>query len=198
MPTTSPTRIALVLGHPDPAGGHFCNALAAAYAEGARSRGREIRILDIAAIGLPPLLNKADFEGGNPGEAVRQAQDTLRWAEHIVVIHPLWLGMLPAALKTFFEQVLRPEFGFGRAASGRLVPLLRGRSAHIVVTMGMPALFYRWYFGAHGSKALRRNILGFCGLSPIRETQIGNVEAAAGRRRLQWLERMRQVGAEGR
>jgi hypothetical protein len=36
--------------------------------------------------------------------------------------------------------------------------------------MGMPALVYRRYFRAHSLKALERNIQGFVGFGPIRET----------------------------
>lgn len=197
MPSTSPTRIALLLGRPDPAGGHFCNALASSYQDGARAGGRDVRVLDIASDALPPLRSKAEFESPDTPPAVRAAQDTLRWAEHIVIIHPLWLGMMPAALKAYLEQVLRPRFGFGYSSSGRTIPLLRGRSAHVVVTMGMPAPFYGWFFGAHGSKVLQRSILGICGVGPITETRIGNIESTDGRQRLQWLERLRRFGREG-
>ncbi len=51
--------------------------------------------------------------------------------------------------------------------------LLAGKSACVVITMGMPAFIYRWYFGAHGLKNLKRNILGFCGVGPIKDTLIG-------------------------
>jgi putative NADPH-quinone reductase len=44
--------------------------------------------------------------------------------------------------------------------------LLKGKSARIVVTMGMPTLFYRWYFRVHSLKNLERNILAFCGIRP--------------------------------
>jgi putative NADPH-quinone reductase len=50
---------------------------------------------------------------------------------------------------------------------------LKGRSARVVVTMGMPSLFYKWFFRAHSLKALKRNILGFVGIAPIRQTVIG-------------------------
>lgn len=40
-----------------------------------------------------------------------------------------------------------------------------GRAAHVVVTMGMPALVYRWYFRAYIVKALERNILAALGRS---------------------------------
>ena len=62
---------------------------------------------------------------------------------------PLWLGSLPALLKAFLEQVLRPGFAFdtGKAFSGRL----KGRSARVIVTMGMPAWVYRLWFHARGT-----------------------------------------------
>jgi putative NADPH-quinone reductase len=88
-------------------------------------------------------LAKAYEKGAvEAGHEVRVA-----WADHLVIIYPLWLGSMPGMLKSFFEQLLRPGFAFAPAA-GRGMPrkLLKGRSARIIVTMGMPALFYRWYF----------------------------------------------------
>lgn len=61
---------------------------------------------------------------------------------------------MPALLKGFLEQALRPDFAFAHAKEGRgWSPRLGGRSARIVVTMGMPALAYRWWFGAHSRRA---------------------------------------------
>ncbi len=65
-------------------------------------------------------------------------------------------------------------------------------------TMGMPALFYRWYFGAYSLKSLERNILGFSGIGPIKESLIGMVEGKDGERRAQWLKTMRSLGQAGR
>ena len=70
-------------------------------------------------------------------------------------------------------------------------------SARIVVTMGMPALVYRWYFGAHGLKSLERSILGFCGIGPCRESLFGMVETASPAKRARWIAGMRKFGAAG-
>jgi len=78
------------------------------------------------------------------------------------------------------------------------VKLLKGRSARIVVTMGMPALVYRWYFRAHSLKALERNILGFVGIAPVHETLIGMVEGMDDVQRAQWLRRFEAMGREAR
>lgn len=74
---------------------------------------------------------------------------------------------------------------------------MKGKTARIVVTMGMPALVYRWYFGAHGLKSLERSILGFCGIGSIKESLIGMVEAPDGAKREKWLEKMRAFGRAG-
>jgi putative NADPH-quinone reductase len=75
---------------------------------------------------------------------------------------------------------------------------LRGKTARIVVTMGMPAAVYRWYFGAHSLKSLRRNVLSFVGIRPVRATLIGLVEASSAKRRSGWLAKLRQLGAAAR
>lgn len=189
-------RIAIIQGHPDPAGGHFCSALAAAYEDGARTAGHEIRRIEVARLDFPLLRSQAEFERGSPPAAIAEAQETLRWADHWVLVWPLWLGTMPALLKAFLEQVGRPGFAF---RYGGRVPekLLRGRSARIVVTMGMPAPVFRWWFGAHGLRALERNILAFIGIGPIRETLIGGIGAMDAAKAGRWLDRMRSLGGDG-
>ena len=59
------------------------------------------------------------------------------WADHLVIIYPLWLG------------------GGGKCWQ----KLLTKKSARIVVTMGMPAFIYQWYFGAHSLKNIESDII---------------------------------------
>jgi putative NADPH-quinone reductase len=189
-------RIALVQGHPDPKGGHYCHALAEAYAQAAKDVGHEVRVIDVAALQFDLLVNSREWESESPPAAIRAAQETLAWGEHLVIVFPLWLGDMPARLKGFFEQALRPGFAIGRAASGRMwQKLLKGRSARIIVTMGMPAFFYRIYYRAHSVKSLQRNVLEFCGVSPVRASLIGTIDAA-GSREL-WLAKVQALGRKG-
>ena len=85
-------------------------------------------------------------------------------------------------------------YGGGGFPKGKLA----GRSARIVVTMGMPALAYRWWFGAHSLKNLERNILKFCGIKPIRSTLYGMVDQASDGKRQKWLTEMRELGQRAR
>jgi len=104
------SKVAIINGHPDPALNRFCHAFAASYLEGARESGIEVRVIDVAKMDFPVLRTREDFENGVPVNSVRGAQDVIRWAEHLVIIYPLWLGTMPALLKAFMEQVFRPDF----------------------------------------------------------------------------------------
>jgi putative NADPH-quinone reductase len=190
-----PKHVAVILGHPDPRGGHFGNALAEAYAQGAAERGHEVRMIDVSRLEFPLLRTKEEFEGAPPPESIRQAQSAIEWAQHLVFIFPLWLGTMPALLKGFLEQVFRPGFAMGsKGYAGSIRRPLAGKTARLVVTMGMPAVIYRWYFRAHGLKSLERSVLRFCGIGPVKESLIGGIESPDGTKRAKWLLRMRELG----
>lgn len=188
-------QVVILDGHPDPAAERLCHALADAYAEGAESAGHAAEVVRVAELEIEFLRSADEFNNREPDPAVQRVQQSIESASHIVLIYPLWLGTMPAMLKALLEQVLRPGFAFGdegREAkwSGRL----NGRSARVVVTMGMPAFFYRWYFRAHSLKSLERNILKFCGIKPVRETLFGMVESTSNTKRRRWLETMNELG----
>ena len=62
----------------------------------------------------------------------------------------------------------------------------------------MPALLYRWYFGAHGLKNLERSILGFVGIKPVRTTLIGLVDSIDAEKRQRWLRKVEMLGQRAR
>lgn len=192
-------RITIIQGHPDPAGNRLCHQLADCYAAGAAAAGHEVRRIEVAMLEFPLLRTAHEFETGAPPADIEAAQDGIRWAEHVVIIFPLWLGSLPALLKGFLEQTFRPGFAVEQKAEGWPRKLLAGRSARIIATMGMPAFVYRWYFGAHGLRSLERNILSFSGFRPVRRSLIGMVGTLdQTHKRERWLEHMKALGREGR
>ncbi len=191
-------RILILQGHPDATHPHFCHALADACAAGAEAAGHAVRRLDIGTLDFPLLRSKAAWDDGALPAGLAAAQADIAWCEHLVLLFPLWLGGMPALVKGFLEQVARPGFAMSRPGEGGLPKkLLAGRSARVVVTMGMPALVYRWYFRAHSLKALERNILGFVGFAPIHETLVGTVEGLSDKQREAWLGKLRRLGREG-
>ena len=188
--------VLIIQGHPDSNGKHFCHALAAAYAAGAKREGHQVHVLEVARLNFDLLRSQEAFRGAPESEDIRAAQRAIKSADHIVFCFPLWLGTLPALLKGFLEQVFREGFAMRTQASGRgWLRLLKGKSARVVVTMGMPAFFYRWYFGAHGLKCLEQSILKFSGVRPVRTSLIGLVESRGAQYRGRWLIDMERLGA---
>lgn len=193
------TRVAVIDGHPDSAGGHFCNALAEAYASAATASGHEVRRIAVAELEFPLLRSQAEYRDGALPKGLERAQADLLWASHVLIVYPLWAGTMPALLKGFIEQVIRPELYERQSASGEAWRRpLRGKSARVIVTMGMPALLYRWYFGAHGLKNLERNILGFVGIKPVKTTLIGLVDSMSADKRQRWLQKVERLGRGAR
>lgn len=186
-------KIVVINGHPDPASARFAAALADAYARGASNAGHMLRRIDVGALDFPLVRSRAEFEDDVPSPVIAGAQTAIAWADHLVIIFPLWLGGAPAVLKAFLEQVFRYGFALrtGNAAVGGL---LKGRSARVIVTMGMPAPVFRWVFGAAGLRALERGVLWISGISPVRRSILGMVEGKPARREA-WLRAMTRLGA---
>ncbi|MBI1396728.1 MAG: flavodoxin family protein [Betaproteobacteria bacterium] len=191
-------RIVMIQGHPDANDRHLCHALARTYAGAAVTAGHEVREIAVGKLEFPLLRSKADWEHGALPASLGDAQQAIGWAEHIVLFFPLWLGDMPALLKGFLEQVARPGFAFHTSGGNPLADkALRGRSARVVVTMGMPAALYRFYFRAHSVKSLERNVLGFVGIAPVRETLIGLVDNLDEKGRERWIVKLAALGRAG-
>ena len=169
-------NILIIDGHPDASRERLVHALVDQYASAAEAAGHTVRVVRLCELTFPWLRSAADFAGSPPPEIAEQ-QERVRWAHHVTIFYPLWLGSMPALLKAFLEQVMRPGFAFAYP-KGKGLPkkLLAGKSARIVVTMGMPSLFYQLYYRSHSVRSLARNILGFVGFKPVRVTLFGNVE----------------------
>ncbi len=189
------SKIVVIQGHPDPAGNRLCHALANAYIEGAKSAHHDVELVDVGRLNFPLLRSQAEWQHGADGtpEGVRDAQSACVDADHLVLIYPLWLGTMPALLKAFLEQAFRPGIALSYG-DGFPIPLFKGKSARVIITMGMPALAYRWYFFAHSLRNLERNILGFVGIRPIRSTLFGSVESVTNEQRQRWFETMNTLG----
>lgn len=191
-----PRSVLVIRAHPSPPGGHFCDALVEAYKAGAAGAGHRVEVLDLATLDIPFLRLAQDWKAASPSADIRMAQERIAAAEHLVFIYPLWLGDMPALLKAFLEQVSCAGFVMSADDEGRWKQGLKGKSARIIVTMGMPAFIYRFWFCAHSLKSFKRNILGFAGVSPVGTSVIGSVDKGDEHRR-SWIAKIRALGEKG-
>ncbi len=113
-------RIVIIDGHPDGRPERYVHALARAYREGAEAAGHEVADIEVAKLIFPLLRKREDFEEGIPPAVIRRSQDAIKRADHLLIVYPLWLGSMPAALKAFFEQAFRPGFAFAAGGANRM------------------------------------------------------------------------------
>lgn len=192
-PSHSCPRILLILGHPS--GDSLCAGLADAYAQGARDGGAEVRLLHLGELDFDPLLHSG-YRKPQPLEPdLQRAQADILWASHLAWVYPTWWGGLPALLKGFIDRVFLPGFAFRYRQGSRLWDrLLAGRSAELLVSMDSPPWYYRWLTRMPGHHQMRRAILEFSGIRPVRLHSIGPVLGADAARRQQWLRQAQALG----
>lgn len=187
-------RICLINAHPDPSAERFCHALADAYQAGAESGGHAVRRVNAGAIEYGFLSSAAEFEHGPDGE-LAEVREAIAWCDHLLLIYPLWLGSLPAKAKALLEHVARGGFLVDVAQDDEWpAKKMKGKSARLIVTMGMPGFAYRLFLRSHSVRALESGILAMAGFKPVRDTVFGLIEGGAKRRALM-LEKTRALGA---
>lgn len=187
--------ITVFLGHPNP-GPSYCRALAERYKKDAEAAGHRVILFDAATEEVPFLRSQEEFVKGDVPEPAGRLQQAIKASDHLVLVFPIWMGTLPALTKGVMEQTFREGFAFDTSNPKSLPKqLMKGKSARIIMTMGMPAFMYRLYFHAHGLKNLERNLLGFSGFGPIRTSLIGSVSASTDQYREKWLARVGRLGA---
>ncbi len=186
-------HVLIIQGHPDATKQHFCHAIASAYKNGARNRNCSVKTINVARLDFPILHTQEEFETGTLIDDIKNAQNDIHWADHIVIIYPLWLGTMPALLKGFFEQTFRYGFIISNEAKKMPKKLLKGKSARVIITMGMAAFIYKWFFRAHSLKILQRNILGILSIKPVKHCMIGTVDSS-GVKREKWLKKIQALG----
>ena len=187
------SKIAIVVGNP--MRDSYCEALGKAYKRGAESGGHEAKLFMLARMHFDAILREG-YRREQPLEPdLVAAREALHASDHLVFVFPLWCGDMPAILKGFIERVLQPDLLAIQGSHDRASwSILKGKTAHIIMTMGMPGWFYRWYFGAHALKLLRRNVLHLIGVWPVRSTVYGMIEAVGDGKRKQWLREVEALG----
>lgn len=186
-------KILLIQGHPDKES--YCHALAKAYQKGAKEAGAEVRLIRAGELDFNPNLSFGYRQRTELEPCLRQAQEDISWAEHIVMVYPVWWGSVPAVLKGFIDRVFLPGFAFQkRPGSLWWDKLLKGRTARIISTMDQPAWYYRLVYKRPSNNAIKKLTLEFCGIKPVKVTNIGPIKNSKEGFRKKWLEKVEAMG----
>jgi len=82
--------------------------------------------------------------------------------KRLIIIYPIWWGVMPAILKGFFDRTLTVGFAF--KYKGKIPKGLLKNKAIVFQTMGGPRFLIR-LMGNRPKKNISKDILGFCGIS---------------------------------
>lgn len=186
-------KILLINGHPNPKS--FNHALAAAYQKGAEQSGAAFKLINIGELDFTPNLRYGYQQRTELEPDLLAAWEAIQWADHLVWVHPVWWGGLPAITKGFLDRLFLPGFAFQyREGSLWWDKLLKGKTARIITTMDQPGWFYRLYYGRPSINQLKRTTLQFVGISPVKVSIFGPIKTSTASHRERWLQRAQELG----
>lgn len=188
-------KILIINGHPNKESFNF--GIAEAYKKGVLSTGTEIKEIIIANLDFNPNLQFGYQKRTELEPDLLEAWEKIQWADHLVWIHPVWWGGLPAITKGFIDRLFLPGFAFQyRENSHFWDKLLKGKTAHIITTLDQPGFFYRLVFHRPSVNQLKRSVLKFCGISPVKVSYIGIVRGSNPEMRKKWLQKVENWGKQ--
>ncbi|WP_411822378.1 NAD(P)H-dependent oxidoreductase [Leptospira sp. 'Mane'] len=189
-------KILIIQGHPDSESFNF--ALAESYKKGAKEAGYDVQEIILRNLKFNPVLDYGYRKRTELEPDFLDSQKKILWADHIVWIYPVWWGSVPALLKGFLDRVLLPGFAFKkREGSVWWDKLLKGRSARIISTMDQPPWYYWLVYGEPSNRMMKRTVMEFCGITPVRLTSIGPIRLSKDKFRKKWIGKMETLGKKG-
>ncbi len=186
-------NILIIHGHP--VRETFIDCLKDSYAMAAEAAGAKIKELVLRDLNYEVNF-KEGYRGNQELEAdLVHAQELISWADHLVFFYPNWWATYPALLKGFIDRTFLPGFAFKYRNNSKLPEqLLRGKTARLVVTMDTPVWYYYLVQKAPGHHSMRKGILEFCGVQPVRISSLGPMRGSTEKQRNKWVQQMRKLG----
>lgn len=186
-------KITIINGHPHPHSFNF--AIAEAYREGAEKSGASVQEVVISKLQFNPNLEFGYQKRMELEPDLIKAWEMIQWADHLVWIHPVWWGGLPAIMKGFIDRLFLPGMAFRyRENSVWWDRLLKGKTAHIITTLDQPGWYYRLAYGRPSVNQLKKSTLKFCGVDPVKVSYIGIIRTSDDKQRKGWLQKIRKFG----
>ena len=186
-------KIVIINGHPNKES--FCFELAKQYKKGAGFSGAECNLINLTDLNFSPILKYGYHKRTELEPDLVHIQNEILQANHLVFVYPIWWGTPPALLKGFIERVFLPEFAFKyRKNSLHWDKLLTGKTARLIVTMDTPKWYYRFVYKRPGHNAMKKGVLQFCGINPVKITTLSPVKKANKEKIERWLNKIEKLG----
>jgi NAD(P)H dehydrogenase (quinone) len=158
------------------------------YEQGAELAGAELKRINLRELRFDPFLSREQLPPEQFEPCIPESQQAILWADHLVFIYPTWWTNLPALLKGFVDRVFTSGVTFRyHDKSPFPEPLLKGKSARLLITMDAPAFYNRWVTGNPQTHAMRKGTLMFCGVKPVRVNVFDRMRYSDEKKRNGWV-----------
>lgn len=186
-------KILIINGHPDKESFNF--GLSAAYKNGAKKSNAEVKEINIRELKFNPNLQFGYRKRTELEPDLLEAQEKLKWADHLVWVYPVWWGSVPAIMKGFLDRILLPGFAFKkRADSVWWDKYFTGKTARLICTLDQPAWYYRWIYGSPSHTAMKKLTMNYIGVKKVGITTIAPIRLSKEAFRVKWLKKIEKLG----
>ena len=186
-------KILIINGNPDKNSLSF--ELATAYKKGADASGAACTLVHLSDLQFDLNLKFGYRQRTELEPDLVMMKQAIKEADHLVFVYPTWWGTYPTLLKGFIDRVFLPKFAFSyRENSPLWDKLLVGKTARLIVTMDTPTWYYKWIFKQPGHNSMKKGILEFCGIKPVKITNFGSVKTSTEATRKKWLAEVENLG----
>jgi NAD(P)H dehydrogenase (quinone) len=152
-------KVLIVYAHPEPQS--FNGALLKIAVDTLTSRGHEVQVSDLYAMGFDPVAGRHDFtsvadpdffkyqaeqvyasEHQSFSDMISAEQSKVEWADFIIFQFPLWWFSLPAILKGWVDRVFAMGFAYGGGKGTYKTGPFKGKRSMLVLSTGGPEIAY--------------------------------------------------------
>lgn len=155
----------------------LCGALSEKYASGARAGGHDVLLMHLSDLEFDPILHNGYKVIQSLEPDLIEAQKKIQWADHVVMVYPIWWSSTPALLKGFIDRTFLPGFAF-KYHPGKTFweKLLKGKTGEIIVTTDSPNWWNKWILKDPAINMVKKGVLEFSGVKVKRVTSLAMIK----------------------
>lgn len=194
-------KIFILLGHPDSTPESLTGQLALLYETAAKNAGHEVRRMNLYDMKFDPVLHHGYRVIQDLEPDLKAVQENIKWADHFVILYPIWWAAMPGPLKGMFDRMWLPAFAYNMRKTKQGTPTLgwhkrlKGKTARVITLSGTHP-FLIWCMFGDFTNDLARSILWFAGFK-VKTSRFGPSEIAPEWKKNEWRRKVARLGKLG-
>ena len=189
-------KILVINGHPGTKS--LSLELSKSYVAGAKKGGASVKELHIKDLTFDPILHEGYKQIQALEPDLEQAQELIKWADHLVIFTPVWWNNVPSLLKGFVDRAFLPGFAFKFISKLKREKHLKGKTARLVITSGAPCFIYKLIMRSPVEAVFGRGVLRFCGIKMKPSVIVGNAEKMKENKKEAWISKINKLGEKNK